>query len=99
MGTSTSQTRTTFGFARWTKTESSPPSPAQARRDILVTEALPPPQNSGILVVSPSTLEGTSTWLTTPEYERSIPPGRSPPSLAPGELASRGTAVLPPRLL
>jgi hypothetical protein len=44
--TSTSQTRATIGFARWTKTASSPPSLARAREAILVTGALPPPPNS-----------------------------------------------------
>src|SRR5829696_1732009 len=48
-GTSTSRTETTIGFVRWTKTESSPPSLAQARPGIPATEALPPPPNSGNL--------------------------------------------------
>src|SRR5829696_3087492 len=48
-GTSSSRTETTIGFVRWTKTESSPPSLAQARPGIPATEALPPPPNSGNL--------------------------------------------------
>jgi hypothetical protein len=39
----------TIGFAKWTKTASSPPSLAQARPGIPATEALPPPPNSGNL--------------------------------------------------
>ena len=46
------------------------------------------------LLVDPSTLEGTCTLSTTSACERSIPPGRSPPSPAPGSLASRATDAL-----